>query len=110
MTHLTNAVEGSVVHDVAAKFNLGEVGEMSEHRDEELRVHGGGAGEAEHGEAGAPLLEEAQRVVDGASLDLQPADLGLDQGVQMVDGAALPDITSSSSILFWTEAVTINQL
>ena len=42
VTHLTNAVEGSVVHDVAAEVYLGQVGEVSEHRDEELRVDGGG--------------------------------------------------------------------
>ena len=90
MTHLAYAVQGSVVYDIPAEVDLGEVGEVSEHWDEELGVDGGGVSQAEGQEAGAPLLQEAQGVVDGAGLDLHPSDLGLDQGVQVVGGAALP--------------------
>ena len=66
MTHLAYAVQGSVVYDIPAEVDLGEVGEVSEHWDEELGVDGGGVSQAEGQEAGAPLLQEAQGVVDGA--------------------------------------------
>ena len=72
MTHLTNAVEGSVVHDVAAEVYLGQVGEVSEHRDEELRVDGGGVSQAQGQETWTPLLQQTQGVMDGACHHLQP--------------------------------------
>ena len=93
-----DVAECSVVDDVAAEVNLDEVGEVLEDGDEELGVDVGGAGQGQGAETAAPLLQQADGVVDGSWLDLKMTDLGLDEDVEIVSSTS-PSADDAGNIM-----------
>ena len=73
---------------------------MAEDWDEELWVDVGAACEAEVFEVTAAVLKQLEGVVHGAGVNLQLHQLGLDQQVQVQQGAVAPtDLQDQSAAL-----------
>ena len=98
MARDADVAECSVVDDVAAEVNLDQVGEVLEDGDEELGVDVGGAGQGDGAETPAPLLQQADGVVDGSWLDLKMTDLGLDEDVEIVSSTS-PSADDAGNIM-----------